>query len=237
MSSSSSANEGAEVFVGFVVVVVTCCWCRQGDVFVLLLLRRGRHTYIQTQTHPLMFSFFNDLFNGTPHHHLKAPNDMSSSMGQGDSDSTHVQYMKRVEGRKRLREKSTKAEIESSTSHEPHYVIVTDNSSVEVSLERPTKKIRLVSKDESKLLQMIPTEVLQNILSYCGSAKDRFAVQVTCKSFQRISNDSTELLANVVLGGDITGRGSLLREEDTPETASNKLTPYCHAGTLEAIYM
>jgi endonuclease YncB( thermonuclease family) len=62
-------------------------------------------------------------------------------------------------------------------SNERNYVIVTDNSSVEVSLERPAKKIRLVGKEESKLLQMIPTEVLQNILSYCGSAKDRFSVQ------------------------------------------------------------
>jgi F-box domain len=164
-------------------------------------------------------------------------------MGQGDSNSNtkNVQCKKRVEGRKRSRENSKTADIENSNkdinSHEPHYVIVTDNSSVEVSLERPAKKIRLIVKDESKLFQMIPTEVLHNILAYCGSTEDRFALQVTCKTFQRISNDSTELLANVALGGDITGRGSLLREEDTPETASIKLAPYCKAGNLEAIYM
>ena len=121
--------------------------------------------------------------------------------------------------------------------HGQHYVFTTDNNNVEVSLEPPAKKVRSVVKEESKLVQMIPTEVLHHVLAFCGSTQDRFAIQTTCKTFQRISDDSPELLANVSLGGDVTGRGALLREEDTPTTASIKLTPYCQAGNLEAIYM
>ncbi|KAI2512863.1 hypothetical protein MHU86_1409 [Fragilaria crotonensis] len=71
---------------------------------------------------------------------------------------------------------------------------------------------------------MVPTEVLHHVLAFCGSTQDRFAIQTTCKTFQRISNDSPELLANVSLGGDVNGRGGLLRDEDTPATASIKLT-------------
>ena len=135
-----------------------------------------------------------------------------------------------MEGRKRLRE--------SRTDGRPQQChITTDDNSVEVSLQRPAKKYRSSVKEESQLLQMVPTEVLQHVLSFCGTTQDRFAIQTTCKTFQRISNEAPELLVNVALGGDVAGNGGILQEDDTPMTASIKLTRYCHAGNLEAIYM
>ena len=113
-----------------------------------------------------------------------------------------------------------------------------------VSEVRPTKKQRCCDNanqdgphGQSDLLNMVPDEVVTHILSFCGSVVDRFALQTTCKTFQRISNDSDEMLANIKLGGDVTGKGGIILEEDTPATASSKLTPFAKAGNLEAIYM
>jgi hypothetical protein len=190
-----------------------------------------------------MFSFFNDLFHGTPHQHLK--NNPVSTLTNIPITNEHSQVSqssctatgKRLENRKRLRETGAIVADVQGVGHGKHCVISTDGSSVEVCLEPPAKKVRSVIKEESKLVQMVPTEVLHHVLAFCGSTQDRFAIQTTCKTFQRISNDSPELLANVSLGGDVNGKGGLLRDEDTPATASIKLTPYCQAGNLEAIYM
>jgi len=155
-----------------------------------------------------MFSFIHELFNGTPHTHLK-------------------KQEKRVEGRKRSRDTYTNHVI----------VLETDGQcSVEVSLERPAKKTRSVIPKESKLLTMIPDEVVNHVLAFCGSTEDRFALQTTCKTFHRISNG--DILSSIKLGGDgVTGKGSILTDNDTPVTAAKKLTPFCKAGNLEAIYM
>lgn len=190
-----------------------------------------------------MFSFFNDLFHGTPHHHLK--DSPVSTLPDTPTTFEHSQVShngctatgKRLEGRKRLRETGAIVADTHDNGHGQRCVITTNNSCVEVCLEPPTKKARSLIKEESKLLQMVPTEVLHHVLAFCSSTKDRFAIQTTCKTFQRISDASPELLANVWLGGDTNGKGALLREEDTPATASIKLTPYCQAGNLEAIYM
>lgn len=190
-----------------------------------------------------MFSFFNDLFHGTPHQHLKnnpvstLPNIPITNEHSQVSQSSCTATGKRLENRKRLRETGAIVADAQGVGHGKHCVISTDGSSVEVCLEPPAKKVRSVIKEESKLVQMVPTEVLHHVLAFCGSTQDRFAIQTTCKTFQRISNDSPELLANVSLGGDVNGKGGLLRDEDTPATASIKLTPYCQAGNLEAIYM
>lgn len=190
-----------------------------------------------------MFSFFNDLFNGTPHHHLKnnplstLPNTPITNKQNHVNHKSRSATGKRLVSRKRLRETGGIVSDALDVRHAQHYVVTTDNNSVEVCLEPPAKKVRSVVKEESKLVQMIPTEVLHNVLAFCGSTQDRFAIQTTCKTFQRISDESPELLANVSLGGDVTGKAALLREDDTPTSATIKLTPYCQAGNLEAIYM
>lgn len=115
----------------------------------------------------------------------------------------------------------------------------TATSDVSDSDKRPTKKPRVSLGDEaeSKFLSMVPDEVVNHVLSFCGSVQDRFALQSTCKTFQRITTDCDEMLANIKLGGDMAGKGGIVTEDDTPATASNKLTPYAKAGNLEAIYM
>jgi hypothetical protein len=87
------------------------------------------------------------------------------------------------------------------------------------------------------LLEVLPYDIWHQILGYCGTRHDRFAVQMTCKLFRQISNESSELLSTLILGGDIMGRGSVLRDEDTPIVACHKLSLFCRAGNLEAMYM
>lgn len=46
------------------------------------------------------------------------------------------------------------------------------------------------------------------------------------------------MLIGIEVGGDrSTGLNGILQEDDTPETAVDKLDPYLQAGNLEAMYM
>jgi hypothetical protein len=104
------------------------------------------------------------------------------------------------------------------------------------------KKLRLdvvttVSSKSDGLLEVLPHDIWHHVLGFCGSTHDRFALQTTCKLFRQISNESSELLSTLVLGGDIMGRGSVLRDEDTPIVACHKLSEFCRAGNPEAMYM
>jgi hypothetical protein len=120
--------------------------------------------------------------------------------------------------------------------------------------ERPLKKIRGEhvavpvhlpdlsaethdSQLQSDLLRMIPEEVVGHCLSFLGSTEMRFALQLTCQQFHRISN-TDEMLLGVTLGGELeTGRSGIIQEHDTAATASVSLTPFARAGNLEAVYM
>lgn len=114
-------------------------------------------------------------------------------------------------------------------------------------LQQPQKKLRsiynsAIEKGESEqaksdFLSKVPDEIIDQVLTFCGSVEDRFATQTTCKTFRRISNNSEEILAKVKLGGDAEGKGGIITDDDTPTSASKKLTPFARAGNLEAIYM
>jgi len=95
---------------------------------------------------------------------------------------------------------------------------------------RPVKK-------KASPLEALPEDLVANCLSFLGGAEDRFALQCTSKQFRRIS-DTDAMMIGVSVGGDpVTGENGLLQEDDTPITAAEKLTPYCMAGNLEALYM
>jgi hypothetical protein len=199
-----------------------------------------------------MFSFFNELFyGGTEQHDMVAV--------KSRKKEPRFRPVKRIQGRKRSRVLVTAStdtgditgNITSTSTTSNNATRANSNEDISFSLEeRPLKKSRSVpappegtvrasSKggDVSHLLNMIPDDVVNHVLSYCGSTEDRFALQTTCKTFHRISNDCEEILNNVSLGGDVTGKGGIVQEEDTPETAAIKLTPFVKAGNLEAIYM
>ena len=92
-------------------------------------------------------------------------------------------------------------------------------------------------KQNSDLIQKLPTDVVANCLSFLGSKEDLHALQNTCKLFRDISN-SESMLVNVDLVGDLeTGKGGIIQELDTPSTASAALAPFARAGNLQALYM
>jgi len=92
-------------------------------------------------------------------------------------------------------------------------------------------------QEKSELMTMIPDDVIGYVLGFCKTVQDRFMMQITCKAIRRISNNSDEILSYIKLGGNVTGRGGIISEDDTPTTTSKKLKPYAKAGNLEAIYM
>lgn len=90
---------------------------------------------------------------------------------------------------------------------------------------------------KSDFLSIIPEDVVSHCLSFLGSVEDRFSLQVTCKTFRRISN-TDPMLVNVRVGGDPeNGKNGIIQDDDTPAKAATALTPYARAGNLEAIYM
>jgi len=125
--------------------------------------------------------------------------------------------------------------------------ICAEQSAVLNLIQRTQKKQRSVyrmrilgaesKQDQSEIMAMLPDDVVGHIMVFCKSVKDRFMTQTICKSLRRICNNSDEILSCIKLGGNITGNAGIIQEDDTPSTASKKLTPFAKAGNLEAIYM
>jgi hypothetical protein len=162
--------------------------------------------------------------------------------------------------RKRAREDDSSADQRSASSEptlssgERQYVREDSPDSLEST--RPVKRFRgltrtisitsvpsdveekpVEEKPEPKSLASLPEDVMAHCLSFLGSTKDRFALQCTSKQFNRISN-TDEMLIGIEVGGDRnTGMNGIIQEDDTPETATDKLTPFALAGNLEALYM
>jgi hypothetical protein len=97
----------------------------------------------------------------------------------------------------------------------------------------PTKEI-----DTSKCyIQQLPDDLIAHCLSFSASTNDRYALQCTSKQFKRLSN-TDEMLIGIEVGGDrSTGKNGIIQDNDTPDSASDKLTPFAVAGNLEALYM
>jgi len=91
----------------------------------------------------------------------------------------------------------------------------------------------------SLFLQDIPDDCLARCLSFLGTAADRFALQCTSKKFRRVSNHREVLESpQIVLGGDRTkGTLGIIRDNDTPLSAKERLEPFVAAGHSEACHM
>jgi F-box domain len=86
-------------------------------------------------------------------------------------------------------------------------------------------------------LDNLPEDVMAHCLSFVSGTEDRFALQCTSKSFQKLSN-SDEMLFGIQVGGDrSTGKNGIIRDDDTPDSACDRLTQFAVAGNLEALYM
>jgi len=82
---------------------------------------------------------------------------------------------------------------------------------------------------ESKIFQVLPTEVLRYCISFLGSTSDRFALQCTCRQFRKWS-DSEHMLRSLSLEGFIA-------ESDSPDKAQVRLHPFALARNIDALYM
>lgn len=145
--------------------------------------------------------------------------------------------------RKRVLQRTTTPALIASTGKRQNREEETSDDEEEVV--RPVKIFRGEYKNihrrpvqkKASPLEALPDDLVANCLSFLGGAEDRFALQSTSKQFRRISNTDAMLIGVSVGGDPVTGENGLLQEDDTPITAAEKLTPYCVAGNLEAIYM
>ena len=138
---------------------------------------------------------------------------------------------------------STPALIASTGKRQKRFEDTSDDD--EEDLVRPLKIFRgehtnvhfRKVKEQASPLETLPEDLVANCLSFLGGVEDRFALQCTSKLFWRISSTDAMMIGVSVGGDPVTGENGLLQEEETPVTAAEKLTPYCVAGNLEAIYM
>ena len=72
----------------------------------------------------------------------------------------------------------------------------------------------------SDLLRMLPLHVIADCFSYITTKSDRFGLQVTCKSFRKLSN-ADDMLADIDLGGDWSKNSHLESDIDTDNGADN----------------
>ena len=117
------------------------------------------------------------------------------------------------------------------------------NSEFEVQSETPlSKRQKLLTsvspnkpatQAQSPLLSTIPTELIHLALSFLNTPSDRFALQLTCREFQQISN-SSEMLRSLNLNGDHeNGKGGFLSASETPDQAFNRLLKYAVSNNLD----
>ena len=90
----------------------------------------------------------------------------------------------------------------------------------------------------SLLLDLIPQDVLMtNICCYLTDASDYYSLQLSCKKFQEVSNE-TAILRKVDLAGEAsTGKGSILYQVNVPSVGVQKLYKFAAAGNQQAVYM
>ena len=114
-------------------------------------------------------------------------------------------------------------------------IVVAVSAPKEIPKEKEEEEIR--RSEKLGLLGVLPEDAVSHCLSFLNSTEDRFALQSTCKQFRQISN-SDKMLEKIQVGGDReTGKGGIIQEDDTPESAAVALAPFARAGNLEAIYM
>jgi len=160
-----------------------------------------------------------------PRHHQRSLLSLGTPEDDGAADEDSVRPVKRFRGERRA-------------------IPITPCLKQERGAEQDTaaKEKEEIVPEEVKTappptLSKLPEDILTHCLSFLGSVGDRHSLQCTSKQFRKVSN-SENLLKNVQVGGDRqTGLHGIIREHDTPETASDSLQPFADAGNLEAIYM
>jgi len=90
---------------------------------------------------------------------------------------------------------------------------------------------------QSLLFLQIPEDVIHHILSFLIDSKDRYSLQLSCRKFRKMSNN-TDMMRVLDLGGDPeTGCRSILNIMETPEQAIEGLFEFARAGNIRALYM
>lgn len=105
--------------------------------------------------------------------------------------------------------------------------------------EEEEEVIEKEAKEQKQVapLDLLPDDIVAHALSFLGDVSNRFALQATCQQFHRLSS-TPSMMKHIAVGGDPeTGMHGIILETDTAASATDKLTPFCAAGNVEAIYM
>ena len=118
--------------------------------------------------------------------------------------------------------------------------LLSENESSQSST-RPTKKKKtagVMGQSNSLLLDMIPLEVLEtHVFSFLTHGEDYYALQLTCNTMKSLS-DKADILKKIDLSGEAeTGKGSILRDVESPVVGVERLYKFASVGNQQALYM
>lgn len=118
--------------------------------------------------------------------------------------------------------------------------LLSENESSQSST-RPTKKKKtagVMGQSNSLLLDMIPLEVLEtHVFSFLTHGEDYYALQLTCSTMKSLS-DKADILKKIDLSGEAeTGKGSILRDVESPVVGVERLYKFASVGNQQALYM
>jgi len=88
----------------------------------------------------------------------------------------------------------------------------------------------------SQLMQL-PEDLLNHCFSFLCPAEDRMAVSLTCEKFREMLNTDRMLRLTDLFGCPSTGKRCIILEDDTKESALERMAPYLAAGSTDAMYL
>mmetsp|Transcript_19854 Transcript_19854/g.29510 ORF Transcript_19854/g.29510 Transcript_19854/m.29510 type:complete len:374 (-) Transcript_19854:71-1192(-) len=94
-------------------------------------------------------------------------------------------------------------------------------------------------QESSRLMSMLPLEIIGKCLSFMHTSKSRYALCSTCRDFNRLCNKQKMLRELDIEGddSDTDGTRGIIIETDSKNAAFERLVPYARAGNLSALHM
>lgn len=92
-------------------------------------------------------------------------------------------------------------------------------------------------QESSRMMSMLPLEIIGKCLSFMHSSRSRYALCSTCRDFHRLCNKHSMLRSLDIEGDSDTDERGIIMETDSKDTAFERLIPFAKAGNLSALHM
>lgn len=83
----------------------------------------------------------------------------------------------------------------------------------------------------------LPEDLLYQCFSFIDPAEDRASISLSCKKLRQIMNEKRMLRLTDLFGCPLTGKRCIILENDSKESALDRMQPYLAAGSADALYL